>query len=146
MLAIVTTPPLASFRAEIAADRPVAMNPATAITASRMAWIVDWKNANTRPRVSSSTSSPTIVKPVGYAVPEMTPIRNTKIVTTARLGTSAIIASGTADAVSVTPNSRRREKSPNGRLPNPMPIARPIRIIANTRLNPAEPPLSVYWM
>ena len=41
------------------------MNPATAITASRMAWIVDWKNANTRPLVSSSTSRPTIVNPVG---------------------------------------------------------------------------------
>ena len=122
------------------------MNPATAITASRIAWIVDWKNANTRPRVSSSTSQPTIVKPIGYAVPEMTPIRNTKIEITARFGTSAISASGTADAVSVTPNSLRREKSPNGREPNPMPIARPTRINANTRLNPAEPPLSVYWM
>ncbi len=76
----------------------------------------------------------------------MTPIRNTNTVTTARFGTSAIIASGTADAVSVTPKSRRLEKSPNGRLPNPMPIARPIRITAKTRLNPAEPPFSVYWM
>ena len=76
----------------------------------------------------------------------MTPMRNTKIVTMARFGTSAIMASGTADAVSVTPNSRRREKSPKGRLPNPMPIARPIRITAKTRLNPADPPFSVYWM
>ena len=60
-----TTPFLAPLSAPIAAEKPVAMNPATAITASRMAWIVDWKNANTRPRVSSSTSRPTIVNPVG---------------------------------------------------------------------------------
>ncbi len=146
MCAIVISSFFDPASALIAAEKPVAMKPATAITMSRIAWIVDWKNANTRPRVASSTSSPTIVKPVGYAVPEMTPSRNTKIVTTARFGTSAIIASGTADAVSVTPNSRRREKSPNGRLPNPMPIASPIRIIAKTRLNPADPPFSVYVM
>ena len=64
----------------------------------------------------------------------------------ARFGTSAIMASGTADAVSVTPKSLRREKSPKGLDPNPMPIARPIRIAAKTRLNPADPPPSVYWM
>ena len=30
----------------------------------------DWKKAKTRPRVSSSTSSPTMVKPVAYAIPD----------------------------------------------------------------------------
>ena len=47
------------------AVKPPAMNGTSAMTISRITWIVDWKNANTRPRVSSSTSSPTIVKPVG---------------------------------------------------------------------------------
>ncbi len=65
MFAILTSPFLEPVTASIAAEKPVAMNPATAITMSRMAWIVDWKNANTRPRVSSSTSRPTIVNPVG---------------------------------------------------------------------------------
>ena len=71
---------------------------------------------------------------------------NTSTVTTARLGISAIIASGTAEAVSATPNSRRREKSWKGRAPKPMPTASPTRIAAKTRLNPADPPFSVYWM
>ena len=146
MCAIVTTPFLAPLSAEIAAEKPVATNPATAITASRIAWMVDWKNANTRPRVSSSTSQPTIVKPIGYAVPEMTPIRNTKIVTTARFGTSAIMRQrhrrrGQRDAEQPSPGEVAERP-----LPNPMPIARPIRIIAKTRLNPADPPCSVYWM
>src|ERR1035441_2681934 len=38
------------------------------MTVNRMTWMEDWKKAKTRPRVSSSTSSPTMVKPVARMV------------------------------------------------------------------------------
>ena len=46
------------------AVKPAASNGAIAITANRMTRMPDWRNANVRPRVSSSTSVPTIVYPV----------------------------------------------------------------------------------
>jgi len=39
-------------------------NGTAAMTVSRMIWMEDWKKAKTRPRVASSTSRPTMVKPV----------------------------------------------------------------------------------
>ena len=63
-----------------------------------------------------------------------------------RFGTRPISASGTAEAVSDRPKSRRREKSPKGRVPNPMPIAMPMKIAAKTRPHPAEPPCRVCVM
>ena len=106
----------------------------------------DWKKAKTRPRVSSSTSRPTIVKPVTYAIPDSAPSSTTNRTTTTRSGTRPISASGTAAAAMVRPNSRRRLKSPSTLVPRTMPSAMPTKIAAKTRPQPAPPPCSVYLM
>ena len=58
---------------EMSLVNPEARKPDSAITRNRITWMVDWKNANVRPRVSSSTSRPTIVFPVAYAMPGQRP-------------------------------------------------------------------------
>ena len=112
---------------EMSLVNPDATTPDTAITRNRITWMVDWKNANVRPRVASSTSSPTIVFPVAYAMPASAPRMATNSVTRARLGTSAISASGTAAAAMDRPNSLRRLKS-FSRTPTSMPSASPTKM------------------
>ena len=99
----------------------------------------DWKKAKTRPRVSSSTSSPTMVKPVAYAIPDSAPSSTTNRTTTTRSGTRPMSASGTAAAAIVRPNSRRRLKLPSNFVPRPMPSAMPTKIAAKTSPQPALP-------
>ena len=74
------------------------------------------------------------------------PTKRTMNTTKIRFGTRPISASGTAEAVRDSPKSRRREKSPNGRVPNAMPNAMPMKIAANTRPHPAGPPCRVCVM
>ena len=52
------------FRLTISLVNRADRNGTTAMTVSRMTWMEDWKKAKTRPRVASSTSRPTMVKPV----------------------------------------------------------------------------------
>ena len=115
----------------------------TAMTVNRMTWMEDWKKAKTRPRVSSSTSSPTMVKPVAYAIPDSAPISTTNRTTAPSTGTRPMSASGTAAAAIVRPNSRRRLKLPSNFVPRPMPSAMPTKIAAKTSPQPALPPCSV---
>ena len=107
--------------------------------------MVDWKNANVRPRAASSTSRPTIVLPVAYAIPASAPSSATNRVTRARLGTRAMSASGTAATVIDRPNSLLRLKSLS-RTPTSMPSASPMKMAENTRPQPALPPCSVSVM
>ena len=113
------------------------------MTANRMTWIEDWKKAKTRPRVSSPTSRPTIVKPVAYAIPDRAPSSTTNRTTAPSTGTRPMSASGTAAAAMVTPNSLRRLKSPSSLVPSSMPSAMPTKIAAKTSPQPALPPCSV---
>ena len=106
----------------------------------------DRKKAKTRPRVSSSTSSPTMVKPVAYAIPASAPSTMTNTVTMMRFGTRPMSASGTAAAAMVRPNSLRRLKPASRRGPRTMPSAMPTKIAAKTSPNPASPPFSVNLM
>ena len=141
MLPILTFP--VPFRMAITLVRTYERSGTTAMTVSRMTWMEDWKKAKTRPRVSSSTSSPTMVKPVAYAIPDSAPSSTTNRTTTPRTGTSPISASGTAAAIIVRPNSLRRLKLPSTFVPSVMPSAMPTKIAANTSPQPALPPCSV---
>jgi hypothetical protein len=116
------------------------------MTVNRITWMDDWKNANTRPRVSSSTSSPTMVNPVEYAIPDSAPSSTTNSVTAPRFGTRPISASGTAATAIVSPNCLRRLKPCSSRGPTTMPSAMPTKIAAKTRPQPALPPCSVSVM
>ena len=113
------------------------------MTVIRMTWMEDWKKAKTRPRVSSSTSRPTMVKPVEYAIPDSAPSSTTNRTTAPRTGTRPISASGTAAAAIESPNSRRRLKLPSTLGPTTMPRAMPTKIAAKTRPQPTLPPCSV---
>ena len=70
------------FRAAISLVQAAERNGTTAMTVSRMTWMEDWKKAKTRPRMPSSTSSPTMVKPVAYAIPDSAPSSTTNRTTT----------------------------------------------------------------
>ena len=141
MLPILTFP--VPFSEAITLVRPAERTVPTAMTVNRMTWMEDWKKAKTRPRVSSSTSSPTMVKPVAYAIPDSAPSSTTNRTTTPSTGTRPISASGTAAAAIVRPNSRRRLKPPSTLVPTTMPSAMPTKIAAKTSPQPALPPCSV---
>ena len=126
------------------AVNPAATNGATAITANRMTRMAEYRNANVRPRVSSSTSRADDRVPgdVGHARRTRRAGR-TRIVTTTRFGISAISASGIAANAIDRPNSRRRLNPRRMRRPRNMPPASPTKIAAKTTPQPALPPSSV---
>ena len=97
-----------------------------ASTATRVTRIIDCMNANVRPRTSSCTSSPSIVKPVTQQTPEKAPKIITINTANVKFGIAASKTKKDPATVKEAPNSRRRENCANILGPNAIPIARPV--------------------
>ena len=78
-------------------------------TATKVTRIIDCINANVRPRTSSCTSRPSIVKPVTQQMPEKAPKIITINTANVKLGIAASKTKNEPAIVSDAPKSRRRE-------------------------------------
>ena len=100
---------------------------AMARTATKVMRISDCTKAKVRPRISSWTSMPSMVKPVTQAIPLKAPRMATIRMESVRLEIAARRTRKTPDVVRDAPNKRRRENCANTLGPNAIPIARPVK-------------------
>jgi hypothetical protein len=100
---------------------------AIARTATRVMRMIDCTKAKVRPRTSSWTSIPSMVKPVTQAIPLKAPRIATMVTERTKFEISARRTRKRPDVVRDAPNQRRRENCANIFGPNAIPIARPVK-------------------
>ena len=88
-------------------------------------------NANVRPRLSSLTSSPTSVMPITHTTPAKKPMTNVQSIASSRLGMIASSDSARPATTIDRPIVRRRDSPGSKRVPVSIPVARPMKIVAN---------------
>ena len=96
-------------------------------TATKVMRIRDCTKAKVRPRISSWTSIPSMVKPVTQAMPLKAPRIVTIMTERTKLEMSARRTRKIPDVVRDAPNSLRRENCANIFGPNAIPIASPVK-------------------
>ena len=113
--------------------RPIAAATAGAMakTPTKEIRISDCTKAKVRPRTSSSTSSPNIVKPVTHERPAKAPNKTTINRAKTRFVTIAKRRRKTEEMVSDAPKVRRRENCPKIFGPREIPKARPRKTAPN---------------
>ena len=104
---------------------------AIASTRTNETLISDCTKANVRPRTSSSTSKPSIVKPVTQEIPANKPSRMVIKIANTRFSTSDNVTSINPEIVSDTPNNLRLENWENILGPKEIPSAKPKNTAAN---------------
>ena len=109
-------------------------------TATRVMRISDCTNAKVRPRTSSLTSIPNIVKPVTQVIPENAPRIMVIKIDTVKLVISERKIRKKPDVVSDAPNKRRRENWAKTLGPAAIPSARPVKTAPKRTPYAASPP------
>ena len=109
-------------------------------TATRVMRMSDCTNANVRPRTSSLTSMPSIVKPVTQVMPANAP-RNIVIrIETVKFGIAASNTRKKPATANDAPNKRRRENCANTFGPTAIPSAKPEKTAPKSTPYAASPP------
>ena len=112
----------------------------SAIDPSSVSRTIDCTNATIRPRTSSATWAPMIVRPVRNAIPAKPPTSPTAPIATVRCGASATSTSAQPAATMAVPNSRLCGSRRASRGAAPMPSARPTNTAMNSIPYAALPP------
>ena len=102
--------------------------------------ISDCTNAKVRPRTSSFTSIPSIVKPVTQVMPANAPRRMVIKIDTVKFVISERKIRKKPDVVSDAPNKRRRENCAKTLGPAAIPRASPVKTAPNRTPYAASPP------
>ena len=102
--------------------------------------ISDCTNAKVRPRTSSFTSIPNIVKPVTQVMPANAPRRMVIKIDTVKFVMSERKIRKKPDVVSDAPNKRRRENCAKTLGPAAIPRANPVKTAPNRTPYAASPP------
>ncbi len=112
----------------------------SAIDPSSVSRTIDCTNATIRPRTSSATCAPMIVRPVRNAIPANPPTRPTAAIATDRCGASATSTSAQPAATMAVPNSRLCGSRRDSRGAAPMPSASPTNTAMKSIPYAALPP------
>ena len=113
---------------------------AVARTATKVMRISDCTKAKVRPRTSSCTSMPSMVKPVTQVMPLKAPRKITMMTESVRFEISANNTRKKPAVEREAPNKRRRENCANIFGPNAIPMARPVKTAPKRTPYAASPP------
>ena len=109
-------------------------------TATKVMRISDCTKAKIRPRTSSWTSMPSMVKPVTHVIPLNAPRMMTIKIERVKFEIAASSTRNTPAVAREAPNKRRRENCANTFGPNAIPIARPVKTAPKRTPYAASPP------
>ena len=125
---------------KVCTPKAAAISGAVARTATRVIRIRDCTKAKVRPRTSSLTSMPSMVKPVTHVIPANAPRMMVIKIETVKFETIERRIRRKPDVVREAPKRRRRENCAKTLGPTAIPSARPVKTAPKSTPYAASPP------